>query len=174
MKNAKLIYLAVGLMAISTPQLTRGDDKPANPANREDVREKLKNMTPEEREAKMKEFREKNPEAAANYEKRAEEMKKFTKDLGLKPEEIQKLSPEERREKIKAAVEKKTAELQKKKEAGTLTDADKDLLKRLDERKKLMEGGRRGEGGLGRPPRPSPDKPSDKPTDKPTEKPSDK
>lgn len=160
MKNAKLIYWTAGLMAISTPQLMRGDDKPANPPSREEQREKFQNLSPEEREAKLKEYREKHPEAAAGMEKRAEEMKKFAKDLGLKPEEMQKLSPEERREKFKAAVEKKSAELEKKKAAGTLTDADKDLLKRIDERKKMMERGDRTPGGR---PRPGAEKPSDKP-----------
>jgi hypothetical protein len=166
MKNIKLIYLAAGLMAISAPQLTRGEDtKPATPPNREELREKLKNMTPEEREAKMKEFRAKNPEAAANLEKRGEEMKKFGKELGLDAEEMQKLSQEERREKFKAAIEKKTAELEKKKAADTLTAEDKELLKHIEERKKMMEGGRRGEGGPG-PGRKPGAKPADKPADK--------
>ena len=163
MKNSKLIYVTAGLMAISMPQLMRGEDtKPTPPRSREELREKFQNLSPEEREAKRKEFREKNPEAAANMEKRGEEMKKFAKDLGLNPEEMQKLPPEERREKFKAAVEKKSAELEKKKAAGTLTDADRDLLKRIDERKKFMEE-HRGDRTPGGRPRPGTEKPSDKP-----------
>lgn len=161
MKSVKLIYLAAGLMAFSMPQLTRGEDpKPAARPNRE----KLKDLTPEERAAKLKEFREKNPQAGASIEKRMEEMKKMYKDLGLNQEELQKLSPEERRAKIKEAADKKMAELEKKKTAGTLTDSDKETLQRLEQRKKMREG--RREGTPGRPNRPGAEKPADKPADK--------
>ena len=165
MKNVKLIYLAAGLMAFSMPQPTRGEDqKPPVRPNREELREKLKDLTPEERAAKIKEFREKNPQAGPSMEKRAEEMKKLFKDLGLNQEELQKLSPEERRAKIKEAADKKMAELEKKKTAGTLTDADKETLQRLEQRKKMMEG--RREGTPGRPHKPGAEKPADKPADK--------
>lgn len=165
MKSAKLIYLTAGLMAFSMPQLTRGEDtKPPGRPNREELREKLKDLTPEERAAKIKEFRDKNPQAVPSLEKRAEEMKKFVKDLGLNQEELQKLSPEERRAKIKEAADKKTTELEKKKAAGTLTDADKETLQRLEQRRKVMEA-RRG-GAPGRPNRPGAEKSADKPADK--------
>jgi hypothetical protein len=152
MKNVKLVCLAAGLMAISMPQLTRGEDtKPATPPTREELREKFQNLSPEEREAKRKEF----------MEKRGEEMKKAAKELGLDPEELKKLPDEERRAKFKAAFEKKTAELEKKKADGTLTDAEKETLQKLQQRKRMMEG-RRGEGGPGPGRKPGAGKPADK------------
>src|SRR5215203_3669074 len=86
MKNTKLVYLIAGLMAAAVPQLTRAEDakKPAGAPNREELREKFQNLSPEEREAKKKEF----------TEKRGEEIKKMAKELGLDPEELKKM-PEE-------------------------------------------------------------------------------
>jgi hypothetical protein len=160
MKNAKLVYVIAGLMAMSVPQLAKADDaKPATRPNREELREKFQNLSPEEREAKMKELREKNPDAAGNFEKRRADM---AKELGLKPEELKNLSEEERRAKIKEAVEKKAAELEKKKADGTITDSEKEMLQRMEMRKKFTEGDR-GEGrGPGRRPRPDADKSSEK------------
>lgn len=152
MKNAKLVYLVAGLMAVSVPQWTRGEDakKPEGRPNREELREQFQNLSPEEREAKKKEF----------MEKRGEEMKKAAKDLGLDQEELKKLSPEERRAKIKEAAEKKLTELQKKKAYGTIADSEKQTLQKLEQRKKMMEA-QRGEGGK-RPGKHGAEKPADK------------
>lgn len=140
----KIIYLTAGLFIFSLPQISRGEDpKPAERPNREELREKFKNLTPEERAAKIKEMREKNSGAG-----RGEEMQKMFKDLDLNMADLQKLSPEERRAKIKEAAEKKTAELQKKKSAGTLTDAEKETLQRIEQRRRMMEG-RGGDGAPG-------------------------
>ena len=170
MKNIKLICAVAGLMALSAPQLIHAEDaKPEGQPNREELREQLKNLTPEERQAKIKEYREKHPEAAASMERRGEEMKKMVKDLGLDPEELNKLPEEERRAKVRAASEKKLAELQKKKTDGSITDAEKETLEKLEMRKKFMEQ-RRGEGGPGRRERPAGEKPADKPAEKPADK----
>ena len=61
MKNMKLIYLIAGLVIVSVPQMTLADDakKPEGRPNREELREKFQNLSPEEREAKRKEFMEK-------------------------------------------------------------------------------------------------------------------
>ncbi|MEO5803165.1 MAG: hypothetical protein ABIR24_06520 [Verrucomicrobiota bacterium] len=150
-----MIYLVAGLLAVSVPQLTRAEDakKPEGRPDREELRKEFQNLTPEEREAKKKEF----------VEKRGEEMKKAAKDLGLDQEELKKLSPEERRAKIKEAVEKKLTELQKKKTDGTITDSEKETLQKLEQRKKMLEG-QRGEGGPGARPhrKPGAEKPADK------------
>lgn len=161
MKNIKLIYLVAGVMAFSAPQITRGDDaKPAERPNREQLREKFQNLSPEEREAKAKEFREKHPDASANMEKRRDET---MKELGLNPEELKKLPEAERRAKIKEAADKKLAELQKKKTDGTLTDAEKQTLKNLEQREKFMKDHPGGFGSRGnRPGKPGAEKPSDK------------
>jgi|GEM_PF-1331103 len=138
MKRKLFITLAAGLIALSTPALFADDakpaDKPANRPNREELREKLKNMTPEER----KEWMDKHPE----FQKQREE---FAKNLGLNPDELKKLTPEERQAKIKEAVAKKIAELQKKKTDGTITDKETEILARL-EKMKNFGGERRGPG----------------------------
>ena len=159
MKNAKIIYLVAGLMALSAPQLTRGDDAtPAERPNREELREKFQNLSPEERAAKLKEFREKHPDASANFEKRRDDA---MKQLGLKPEELKKLPESERREKIKEAADKKLAELQKKKADGTISDSEKQMLTNLERRQKLMKEHPGGFGGRGQGKR-GVKKPSDK------------
>src|SRR4051812_431154 len=58
-------------------------------------------------------------------------MGEFVKQLGLDPEEIKNLPPEERRAKIMEAAKNKKAELEKKKAAGTLTDEEKKTLERM-------------------------------------------
>lgn len=134
------------LMAMSVfVSVQAQDKKPENRPNREELREKFQNLSPEERAAKAKEFREKNPEASAKMEERRDQM---LKDLGLSAEEFKKLSESERRAKIAEATTKKLAELQKKKKDGTLTDSEKTMLERMEQRKKAMEQnpGQRGEG----------------------------
>lgn len=160
MKNVKLVYLIAGAIALSVSQLIRADDtKPAERPNREEIREKLQNLSPEEREAKAKEFREKRPEASAAMEKRRNEA---LKDLGLNPEELKKLPEAERREKMKEAADKKLAELQKKKTDGSITDSEKQTLQRLEQRKKFMEQNPGGFGSGKRPEKPNAEKPSKK------------
>lgn len=130
MKNVKIIYLMAGMMALSTPQLTRAEDtKPAERPSREELREKYQKLSPEEREAKAKEIRE-------NMEKRRGEA---FKELGLNPEELKKLPEAERREKIKEAAEKKLAELRKKQADGSLTDSEKQMLGNLERREKFLK-----------------------------------
>ncbi len=148
-----------GLVAFSAPAFLRADE-PQKP-NREELREKLKDLTPEEREAKMKEFREKHPEAAA---KRREEMEKMGKALGLNREEMEKLPPEERRAKYKEAADKKMTELQKKKTDGTITAEETELLGKLEHQKKMMKDHPGGPGGPGpkHHPKPTDEKPEDK------------
>jgi hypothetical protein len=156
MKHVQLIYIVAGVMALSAPQLTRGDD--AKPSRRPtpEQREKFQNLSPEEREAKIKEFREKHAGDAANFEKRRDDA---IKDLGLNPDELKKLPESERRAKIKEAAEKKLVELQKKKTDGSITDAEKETLQRLEQRKKFMED---HPNGFKRPGKPGAEKPSDK------------
>lgn len=149
--KTKLTCLFTALIAFG-PALLRADDanaKPENRPSREEMREKWKSLSPEEREAKMKEWREKHPggpggPGGPDGQKNREE---FAKQLGLNPEEMKNLSPEERRAKFRDAVQKKTAELKEKKEKGTLTDDDKKLAARLQQMRQGMEDRRRPEGG---------------------------
>ena len=135
--KTKLICLIAGLMTMTAAQTIQADDTKPAPPNREALREQFQNLSPEEREAKRKEFMEKRGGG--------EERKKLMKELGLKPEELEKLSEKERAAKIKEAADKKLSELQKKKTDGTLSGDEKQTLQRLEQMKKFMES-RRGEG----------------------------
>lgn len=160
MKTANLIYITAALLTCSMAQLSRGEDPSPSPRpNREELREKLKGLTPEERAAKIKEFREKHPQAGPAVRNRLEQMQKAVKELGLDPQELRQLPPEERRARVKEAADKKIAELEKKKSAGTLADADNALLQRLEQRKKMIES-RRGAGDPSHPNRPGAEKPA--------------
>ncbi len=143
MKILKIVYVIAGILAMSTPQLIQADDKKPETKPSAEGREKAPTVTSEEREAKRKEF----------LEKRVEERKKSAKELGLNPEELEQLPPKERFAKVKEASEKKLAELKKKTADGTITDAEKETLKTLEERQQLIEKYRnRGATGLGKPP----------------------
>src|SRR4051812_38976542 len=107
--KSKIIYLFAALTVLAAPAILRAQDKTneAKPS-REELREKFQKMTPEERRDWFKN----HPEArqafggggpggpgspgGADIEKRREEMKRMAKDLGLDPEELQKLPMEER------------------------------------------------------------------------------
>jgi len=115
--KAKLVYALAGALALGFATVSYAEDKPD--AKPEGGRPQRGNFSPEQRE-------------------------KAAKELGLNPDEMKNLSREERMAKFKEAVEKKTAELEKKKADGTITEAEKDTLKRLEERKKWA-----GQGGAG-------------------------
>ncbi len=137
----KLSYLLVAAV-LSTAAIAQAQEKKATPPpSREETREQFKNMTPEERAAKMKEWREKQGTGAPEGEndRRRQGFQDASKQLGINPEELRNLTPEQRREKMNAAVDSKLAELKKKKEAKTITAEETTLLERLESRKKQME-----------------------------------
>lgn len=149
--------LAAAIILSSGLQMTAADSSVA-PA-REELREKLKKITPEEREARLKEVREKRggtshgtndfkkmtPEEreAKMKEKRENAEKSFT---GKKAhEEFQKLSTEERQAKMKewrTKMEGVAGPLRKKKADGTLTEEESRKLTRMEETLKRMESRR--------------------------------
>ncbi|MBA4147619.1 MAG: hypothetical protein H0X66_05850 [Verrucomicrobia bacterium] len=147
----KLSYL-LAAAAISTAIGAHAqDNKPERPS-REEVREKFKTMTPEEREKQIKEWREKQGTGGPQSDQRRPDMETAMKQLGLKPEEMRNLSPEERRTKTNEAVDKKLAELNKKKAAKTITEEESKFLERLEARKKFgqdREGAPGKEGAPG-------------------------
>ncbi len=179
--KTNILCLLTAAAVLAGPALRAEDKKPEGRPSREELRKKFENATPEEREKmkeKMKEMRErfgggadgekfKNmtpEERQAKMKEMREKRDKLAKDLGLDPEELRKLPMDEAMAKFREAAEKKHDELSKKKEAGTLTDAEKDLLQQLDEAKKRRESGRT-DGN--RPHRPEGEKKEgDKPADK--------
>lgn len=135
MKNTRTTLLLALLMSGATIHSRAADETApaASTPNRAELREKMKNMTPEERSAAMKEWREKHPEAAAKV-KEAQERRANSKDL----------TPEEREAKLKerrATAEARVADLQKKKTAGTITEQESKQLVRLEQMLKARPPG---------------------------------
>jgi hypothetical protein len=92
--------------------------------SRQQLREKLKNMTPEERRDAIGKWREEHPGAAALREK-----------LRQRREETKNLTPEQReakRKETRAHMEKRLDKLKKKQAGGTLTDREKRRLDRME------------------------------------------
>jgi translation initiation factor 3 subunit A len=154
MKRMKLLWWAFAVLVTSgTGAVLRGadDTPPAKTPNREELREQLKNLSPEEREAKIKELREKR---RAEMEKTREELKKLPpeeraakiKELREKRAaerpELKNLTPEEReakRKEMKARMEQRLADLRKKKVDGTITPQEEKRLERMEEMGKRLE-----------------------------------
>ena len=144
MKRIRLIQCLIAfVVACSSNTFVRAADEPTPPkkpaaVDREKLREELKNLSPEERQAKLKELREKQ----------------------------QKLTPEEReaqRKQIRERMEKRLADLHKKKADGTLTEQETKQLERLEQMKKRQEQG----GTPGAAPRRRPQVDKTAPPDKP-------
>jgi hypothetical protein len=153
MKVTTTVCLMVGLMTLGSATLRAQDEKkPERRPSREEARDKFKDLTPEQREAKLKEWREKHPEAPAGQpggpngpgsERFREQMQDTAKQLGLNPDEMQKLPREDRVARFRNAAEAKGKELRAKKENGTITAEEQKLLERLDTMKKRGEEFRR-------------------------------
>jgi len=67
----------------------------------------------------------------AHHGMTAEQRKELMRIIGLSKEDLKDLSPTERRDKIKAASQKAMADFKAKKEAGTLTDKEKEDMELL-------------------------------------------
>lgn len=112
------------------------DEKAPGDSNREEVRQQLKALTPEERRAKIKELREKSPagregKPLANFARLTPaERAARLKEMGIDVEHLKKLPPAERRKDLRQMAEKRLAELQKKKAEGTLTPEEEKQLAR--------------------------------------------
>jgi hypothetical protein len=115
---AALVFTMVPLSLAEETKTNRPDR-----AELEKRRAELKKLTPEEREAKLKEWRKTNAvPGKALIEKRREQFKKLT--------------PEERvakREELKARVEQRIAELREKEAKGPLTALEKRELQRREQ-----------------------------------------
>ncbi len=152
MKSTHLtVCLAAAMLTATATVRLRGADESApsdSKSSPAELREKLKNMTPEGRRAAIQEWREKHPEAAPRME-----------DLQKRREEWPKLTPEEREAKIKerrAALENKVCELRKKKTNGTITGPESQQLERMERflnapprRLPVIDGDKGGEPAAG-------------------------
>lgn len=137
--------LVVSALAASVI-ISRGGDSPEKRLGRDDLekrKEEWKKLSPEEREAKMKEARKTNGVSSRiDSEKRREQLKNMT--------------PEERaakRKEIKERLEKRIAELRAKRTNGTLSASE---VRELDRREQVLKRFEQEPGGLPRIERPKP------------------
>src|SRR5436190_22845539 len=110
---AAFIILSAATISRAADQNEAKDAK----SQRQELREKLKNMTPEERQAALKKWREEHPEATA----RRDQLRNQTAGAN-------KLTPEQRearRKETRAALEKRLVDLKKKQADGTITEQEK-------------------------------------------------
>ena len=178
---AVLGAVAVGARAQEEPK------PPQPPVNREHLREQLKNLTPEQRQAKLREMRERQLGTnRVEIEKRREAFQKLQEELkGLPPEERQARMREWRekqglggpgfrtidtdqakakREELKKRIGQQLSELRKKKADGTITEQESKRLERMELMAKRLEE-RAAPGGApgGLPPPAAPPKPGKPP-----------
>jgi len=149
MKKFNFMAVAASLLILSSPVALFADDtsdnKPVDKPNAE-LREKLRNMTPEERREWAKDHPEeakKIQAARGNFEKNRGVLER----AGLKSDDIKDLSPADRRAKVKEVIDNRVADLEKKKSGGTaLTEQEQSDLDALNQLKGVMnrQGQQRG------------------------------
>lgn len=155
---------------------------PPGRQTREEMRERMKNLTPEERQKMMNQLRERAGGTGLNgpeMDKRRAEMEKMRQELkDLPPAEraariqafretntvlrpgVSNLRPEEteaRRKQFQERIAKELEQLKAKKSAGTITEEESRRLERMTEWSKKLEsvpagGGAKGYGLERRPP----------------------
>jgi hypothetical protein len=150
--------------------------------NIQELRERFRSLSPEERQKLFREFREKRP-AGTNRsewesfreelrklppEQREERIQEFRRRLEEVPPQFRILTPEERetkRKQMKERVASQISQLRAKKAEGSLTDVEERRLHRMEEMATRLEQGtvlgpRRAAPFAGLPPPRRPDNPS--------------
>ena len=174
-----VLLLALGsTIALSLAALAEEDPTPPpGKPTREELRERVKNLTPEKREAMIREFRERQglsatnrpafDERRRNFEKLRQEMKdlppeerqaklqEFREKGGVNRTEFNGLSPEQRnakRKELLERVEREVTDLKSEKAKGKFSEDDERRLQRMEMIAKRLEQGPDG-GGVLPPPR---------------------
>jgi hypothetical protein len=155
MRKFNFMAVAAGLLLLGAPAALLADDSTDNkPADKPgpELREKLQKMTPDERKQWMKDhpeivkrFQENrgNAQNRGNFEKNRGVLER----AGLKPDEIKDLPPAERRAKVKDVMDKRIADLEKKKTDGTaLTEQEQSDLDALKQMKGNIERFQQNQG----------------------------
>jgi hypothetical protein len=168
MKTCTLLAVSLTVLSALSPCIVlSADDEPKPPQprpSREELREKFKNLTPEERQAKLRESRER--QAGTNrvdLEKRRQEFQKFQDEVknlppaerqakikewrqkqGLAQPDFRTLNPGQakaKRGELKKRVEQQLGELRKKKSDGTITEQESKRLERMELMTKRLDEG---------------------------------
>lgn len=161
MKTTFLPCLLATIVAVSVGRLAAQNEKPTGTAESAATVEKPKAPNSEEREKKLKEYREKqkqkalSPEAVAKLreelknlppEERAARMKEFRERQKAAAAANPEADPQA---KMRARFEKRIGELRKKKADGTITE---DETKQLERGEKMVKrAGKKGPETSGRP-----------------------
>jgi hypothetical protein len=145
MKNKHLIHgLVAGILLCGAIPL-RAESTNAPALDRSTLREELKNLTPEERRAKLQELREKHrPQMQQDAMQRMEEWKALTPEQRqerLKEGRVQLGTPgaPAGQAEVGARLKLRLEELRKKQADGTLTDQEQTQLQRLEHAVKQMD-----------------------------------
>ena len=157
MKMTRICFgFCAGIMlgSLSAGTVCAADDEPQPPANRPDreaLRERVKNLSPEERQKMIKEFRERNGLGRTNQsewekkreefrslppEERAARMRELRESMRKEQGGFRLLTLEQREAKrgeMKARVDIQIGELRAKKADGTITDAERRRLERMEQ-----------------------------------------
>jgi hypothetical protein len=165
------IVLTVSLAALGLIADVRAQDEPKPPqppVNREQLREQFKNLTPEQRQAKLREMRERQLGTnRVEMEKRRDAFQKLQQEIKDLPPEQRQAKIREWREKqglnapgfrtmdpdqakakradLKKRIDQQISELRKKKADGSLTEQETKRLQRMELMSKRLE--ERGEPG---------------------------
>ncbi len=140
------LKVLIVLMLAASVFVSHGDDSPAKRAGREESerrKEDWKKLSPEEREAKMKEWRKTN-----GVSSRSESEKRR--------EQLENMSPEQReakRKEIKERLEKRIGELRAKQASATLSAQE---VRELERREHILKRFEQESKGLPRIERPKP------------------
>lgn len=141
MTKINLMAVAAGLLLLGTSAAFADDTTDNKPADKPspELREKLRNMSPEERRQYIKD----HPELAKQFQQQRqamfEKIRPALERAGVNVDELKGLTQAERREKIQPLVEKRIADLEKKKADGTaLTEQENDDLNSLKQLKQMV------------------------------------
>lgn len=163
MKISVTVPLLVAVLLAGAASGRAADPASTNTAvapkiSRDQLREQIKNLSPEERAARLKQWREQNPSGTAEEALRRRELLRSlppeereaklrewrdrgtTNAAGLRAA-LARLTPEQReakRKEIQQRVESEYAKLAKKLEAGTISDEERIRLRRVEAIRKRM------------------------------------
>jgi hypothetical protein len=181
MKTATILTCGLALWGtLAGGPVVGADDEPKPPPpppiNRDQLREQIKNLSPEQRQAKIRELRARQTGTnRVDIEKRREQFQKLQEELkGVPPEERQARIQEWReknglgrpgfraldsnqvnakRGEMKARIDQQLTELRKKKTDGTITEQETKRLQRMElMSKRLGQGEPAGAAGVLPPP----------------------
>jgi len=160
MRATFLGFTIVTLLGPAAGLVSNAADDPLPPPNRPDpaaLRERAKNLSPEERRKMIREFREKHGSLGTNrgqWERKWEELKKLppeeraarSKDLRQEIQEgrgkFKLLAPDERegkRKELKERIDAQVSELRKRQADGSLNEAEQRRLGLMQQMSKRLE-----------------------------------